>query len=320
MLFGGQKVQGQNPIPNPNFEIYDTCPSNSGQYASSWSTITTISNPPPSPDYYNICGHMPSVHFLSSTTAQNGAGFNGFIAEGNVSIYNNIKEYLVANLLTPLIAGQTYNISFYLRNNYDGSYWNYDLPLSERGYMGFCFSATHPTHLNCEIPNQTTGGIHGSILNNFGMGRSYIPATHAAYTATTWTPVTLSYTASGGETYVTIGQFKLGPTSLPSGQNFAYYYIDNITVTLPPPSADLSLSVTPTTKTANKGEIITYTYTLTNAGSSTDNVTSKIKVPAGLTLLQATPQQGTYNNNTKIWDVGTMAVGSKTLTLKLKVN
>lgn len=85
-------------------------------------------------------------------------------------------------------------------------------------------------------------------------------------------------------------------------------------------TANQSLTVTPATQTANKGEIVTYTYKLSNKGGFADGVTAKIKTPAGLTLLSATAQQGTYNNNTKIWDVGTMGETSKTLVMKLKVD
>lgn len=85
-------------------------------------------------------------------------------------------------------------------------------------------------------------------------------------------------------------------------------------------TTDLSLTLSPITQTAAKGEVVSYTYTLTNATVASDEVSVKVKIPNGLTLISATAQQGTYNAATQMWDVGTMAVGSKTLVLTLKVN
>ncbi|GAB4012949.1 lipoprotein [Spirosoma migulaei] len=83
---------------------------------------------------------------------------------------------------------------------------------------------------------------------------------------------------------------------------------------------DLSLTVLPLTQTANRGDQVSYTYTISNTGQDATGVTAKIKVPQGLSLVNANAQQGSYNAVTKIWDIGTMPVGSKTLTLTLKVD
>ncbi|QDK82150.1 hypothetical protein EXU85_27485 [Spirosoma sp. KCTC 42546] len=88
---------------------------------------------------------------------------------------------------------------------------------------------------------------------------------------------------------------------------------------LPLPTVNLSLSVLPTTQTANKGETISYTYTLTSAGNA-DDVIVKVRPPQGLTLLSNTPQQGSYNPTTKLWNVGSVTAGNRTLVLTLKVD
>lgn len=88
------------------------------------------------------------------------------------------------------------------------------------------------------------------------------------------------------------------------------------------PTADLGISISPPTQTGALGEILTYTVTLTNAGPSTaENVKVSVPMPkTAATFLSASPQQGTYNEKTQIWDAGTMTVGSKTMTFSIKVN
>src|SRR5262249_36918599 len=57
----------------------------------------------------------------------------------------------------------------------------------------------------------------------------------------------------------------------------------------------------------NVGETITFTVTLTNTGPNTaTNVTVQDQLPAGLTFVSATPSQGSYNNTTGVWTVGTV--------------
>jgi uncharacterized repeat protein (TIGR01451 family) len=96
------------------------------------------------------------------------------------------------------------------------------------------------------------------------------------------------------------------------------------TVVLPPRicvTSNLSLAVSPTTITASQGEIVNFTFTLTNAGPNpADNVTTYLPIPTNVTLLNALPAQGTFDTGTKMWSVGTVPVGTKTIVLALKVN
>lgn len=101
-------------------------------------------------------------------------------------------------------------------------------------------------------------------------------------------------------------------------------YIDR-TVLISPTnctSADLSLTVATATQTGNKGETLTYTFTLTNNGpNDVSDAMANINIPSNVTLLNASPSQGTYTENTKLWNVGAVANGgSKTLVISVKVN
>jgi uncharacterized repeat protein (TIGR01451 family) len=99
----------------------------------------------------------------------------------------------------------------------------------------------------------------------------------------------------------------------------------DISVLMPPKqctTADLSVSVTVSPQTGNQGEILVYTITVTNNGPDTDPaVFVKIPIPNNVTYMSSTATQGSYNDLTKNWDVGSVANGvSKILTLSLKVN
>jgi uncharacterized repeat protein (TIGR01451 family) len=86
-----------------------------------------------------------------------------------------------------------------------------------------------------------------------------------------------------------------------------------------PQVADLQLTKTVSNATPNVGDTITFTVTLSNAGPSpATNVSVQDQLPAGLTLLNSSPSQGTYVGN--MWTVGTVAAGaSATLTLQATV-
>lgn len=97
----------------------------------------------------------------------------------------------------------------------------------------------------------------------------------------------------------------------------------DVVVTLAPKqcaTADLSLTVSPPTASGNKGEQVSYTFTLTNAGPNPAlNVTACIPIPPNTTFLSATTTQGSYNAGSTLWNLGTVPVGSQTITVTLGI-
>lgn len=96
-------------------------------------------------------------------------------------------------------------------------------------------------------------------------------------------------------------------------------------VVCPPPSspnADLSLTKTVNDTIPQNGDVITYTLTLTSGGPGT---TTNIKVadvlPAGLVYQSSNATIGSYDPNTGIWDVPTLAAGaSAVLNINVEVD
>ena len=70
---------------------------------------------------------------------------------------------------------------------------------------------------------------------------------------------------------------------------------------------DLSITKMVSDATPNVGDTITFTIALTNSsGNPATNVTVQDLLPAGLAFVSATPSQGTYNNISGVWTVGTV--------------
>jgi uncharacterized repeat protein (TIGR01451 family) len=158
---------------------------------------------------------------------------------------------------------------------------------------------------------------YGSSKVGYSIGSTYTGPAYASATTLTAAPMTLvsnlANPASGVNQPYTIRIFKS-----------ATLYTDK-TVMLSSTScgsADLAITVTITPQTGNKGETLTYTFTAKNQGpNDVPDATAKINIPSNVTLLNASPSQGTYNASTQMWDIGALANGvSKTLTVSVKVN
>ena len=216
------KNYAQNIVPNNKFERVDTsiCPPPS--YAS------IVADSPPWIEYgtANYFNHCDTSNYLS--TPQNVIGYqtprSGVGYVGLYSYYSTVfsREYIEVQLTTPLIASQTYHVQFFVSL---GDTMQYAIE-----NMGALFTDT----LYDPYPSSVwTPGIP-QIENNPG---------NMLNDKMNWMAVTDSFVATGGEQYITIGnfyddastikQYFGGTTTNTLG---AYYYIDDIYVgTTPPP-------------------------------------------------------------------------------------
>jgi gliding motility-associated-like protein len=201
----------QNLAPNPSFEFYLTCPFNynGGQPLP---CVPWINPTPGTSDYYNACDNPGPVGVPDNTfgyqDAHTGVAYCGFYVRTN---NGNYHEYLQAPLLSPLVAGVTYHVSFWVSpaDTYCGTY-----------NIGAYFSASPPTYSGTnEIPAtpqiESTLGYISDIDN--------------------WTLISGCFVASGGESFITIGNYfpiTQTPTdpACPHPPVYSYYYIDDIEV------------------------------------------------------------------------------------------
>jgi len=103
----------QNLVPNPSFEQYDTCPTNSTppwRGPKDW--IINVN----SADYYNSCATQASgvsvpkngFGYQIPNTGNSYCGLYGIARDGAM---NDSREYLGCQLITPLIIGQKYYLT-----------------------------------------------------------------------------------------------------------------------------------------------------------------------------------------------------------------
>ena len=258
-------------ITNPGLETYSSCPTSISLLtnATGWTRPTTSTA-----DYFN--GTAPCSFRLNMgggpITAQQGGGYIGGIAEGNVSgAGSNYKDYMTNRLSAKLVAGKTYTVSFYTMHGYGTSATSgytginfVDLPTAEQGFLGAAFSAASPT------PSDTNGSL-GGILDSWNpTKRVTIPSgnttVYGSASRNTWVAATLPpYTADGTEEYMTIGQWRQGTTTL-GLNNMVYYLYDSFSPSVTAsPTADLTKSVSPTSILT--GGTATYTFTIANTQS-----------------------------------------------------
>ncbi len=192
-------LSSQNLVPNPGFETQTSCP-----------LVSEITKAPP---WNTANGGTPDL-FNNSCPSQNGLGRSGIGSAGVYvfSSFNDYREYIEAKLTSPLSAGQRYCVEFYVkRANFKYA--------SDR--IGAYFS------VDSVYGNQTAPlAVVPQVQNTAG---NYIVSTSS------WTKVSGSFTATGGEEFILIGNFyndaQTTRDSVGTGSDVCYYKIDDISVT-----------------------------------------------------------------------------------------
>tara|TARA_Y100000589_G_scaffold147205_1_gene140793 strand:- start:27640 stop:28833 length:1194 start_codon:yes stop_codon:yes gene_type:complete len=208
----------QNLVPNPSFEYFTSCPSGFSQINSAvpWFSANTYGTP----DFLNSCA---PTGLFSVSTPNNFRGFqNARTGVGYAHIFvmptigpSDYREYIQVPLISPLVAGQLYEISFYVSLSDKSRYATNNL--------GVHISSS-PTYSVGYYPMPYTPQINEtSIISD----------------TSNWQLISGVYLASGGEQYITIGNFYYDSLTAktinnPSSPNFFSdngYYIDDVCVT-----------------------------------------------------------------------------------------
>lgn len=240
------KDAGENLVPNPSFEDYDLCPKGIvGKYdrklVPDWEVPSRGT-----PDYFNICSKKEAGvpdNFAGKAWAHSGNGYCGIILRQNFTRDNKItgekpviyREYIQTELNKELVKGKKYRVKFWICNSSNsrfavdaiGAYISSERP-----------KATHDEVLEFvpQIENPS-----GKYISN----RDY------------WVAIEGIYEAQGGEKYITIGNFNNNFSTnylMMDGKsdfNYAYYYIDDVSVVEVSESYDLVDDAKSTEKQAN---------------------------------------------------------------------
>ena len=192
-------LRAQNLVPNGDFEAQDTCPAVSQiELAQPWNSPTIGS-----PDLFN-----------NTCPSQNGSANSGIGCSGiyTYSTFADNREYVQVQLTSPLVAGTTYDVTFFCKRL---DWFTY---ATDR--IGAYFS-------NAEMDITTTGVLPETpqVENPAG----------AVLTSSSYNMISGSFVAVGGEEYMVIGNFKDDANTITqdvenNGNLKAYYYLDDITV------------------------------------------------------------------------------------------
>ena len=221
----GLFAQPFNLVPNPSFEIYDTCPYKEGVpnysgidqicYATPWfqPTRCTWSNS------YCECGSSDFFHYCGNATPYNIYGFQypkSGLGYAGIGLYflnsNDGREYIEVKLNSKL-ENKKYCTSFFVS-------------LADR----YNFIATNC--IQARFTNDTVIQSNGWMKLNLTDG---INNFHIISDTTNWTLVRGIYNANGDENFITIGcfddyQIVNDNCSDPSNCGYSAYYFDDFGV------------------------------------------------------------------------------------------
>jgi len=210
-------LNAQNLVPNPSFETNTACPNTWGRIpdAPPWQIPAGHSG---TADYFNTCGNatwnVPNNTY-GNEPAATGVAYVGIIG-GYTSTFN-AREYVQVQLTQTLVAGQCYDVCFK---------WS----LSESGQIAI-------DNLGAHLSNNSFGGTGWTNINVVPQVRN--PAGTPMANKNGWTQLCGTYTAAGGERWITIGNFyddtNTGKTPVAGGsRTYSIYYIDDVSVVLNP--------------------------------------------------------------------------------------
>lgn len=214
--------KAQNLVSNGSFEV-STCNPNQFVTFSPYHALDWYSPTSGTPDYF-MDGNQNEGCYITDV---NSAGFQmldewQYPQEGTrmAGIYAHldmgcVREYLQTKLIVPMQTGRKYCVGYYV------SLSNKSLIAVDRLGVAFTVDSLVDYSVNCPL------GLQPQLLSP--------PGVMLADTMG-WTLVQGEYTATGGERFLTLGNFFLQeevnfiPFDGTGNINSAYYYIDNIIV------------------------------------------------------------------------------------------
>lgn len=216
LLFFLFQSTAQNLVPNPSFENGNLPYSISGleQYCDDWTNLSGLSGA--TPDYWHANANSSSGAQLPNCMAATVYPFDGNAIAGFIPVEGQIyREYISAQLISPLIIGETYKVSFSITNGI-GNRWRG----SSCDHIGIMFTTSQLFQSNYEP-------IYGTPQVEV-LGEIWEP---------TWKRQEFEFTPDSSYLHLTIGNFAIyNSISItlrdPSAMyyNIPYYFIDSVVV------------------------------------------------------------------------------------------
>ncbi|MEO5570223.1 MAG: T9SS type A sorting domain-containing protein [Bacteroidia bacterium] len=206
--------EGQNLVPNGDFEQYVGCPTNSGQIDSALFWINpSVNFPGGSPDYYNACsaGMGTPNNYWGYQPTHSGNAYCGIVIWELGFMY---REYVETSLVSTLQSNECYHFEMYI--NLGNNSWE-----NNSDDIGVYFSDTLIDGFTNYLPLPYLPQIE-NVSGNF-------PDT------VNWTLVSGNYVAHGGENYLIIGNFKNDSNTTivgTGGFGIVYLLIDDVSLSL----------------------------------------------------------------------------------------
>ncbi len=210
---------GQNLVPNPLFDEFVYCPVGINQteleILHHWKQTTRGT-----PDYYHTCGNEMGVpnNVFGYREPAAGEGYLGLVAFSPSR--RNYREYMHAQLSSPLRKGEWYCVSMKVALAQNATY------ISD-GIGAALTPLPFPRTRNMDIQ-------YPAELNN--------PPGNLLYYQEDWVTISAPYLATGGEQYITVGNFRADEDLLVKNRlvdvkkgklvHHAYYFIDDVQVVL----------------------------------------------------------------------------------------
>ncbi len=215
------QAQGQNLVPNGDFETFSQCPDYVSQIdrATGWSRPTTGTS-----DYFNACLGVPfSMNVPDNQSgyepARSGNGYAGFYCFYSTTAVttatDNDHEYVTRALDEPLIPGVTYAVEFFVSLADVSKYAVNDI--------GALLSTQAPYRAD-EFAITATPQVTNTSLVMLDQKNG-------------WTRIHGCFVADSAFAYITIGNFRDGaatvftevPTDFPL-TFYSYYFVDDVSV------------------------------------------------------------------------------------------
>ena len=210
----GINGKAQNIIPNPSFEVYDTCPNNLDQirFAIGWSSYRNT------PDYFNSCSPNGGysgipLNKFGFQYPRTGNAYAGFFSIHTTAF--NYREYIGIQLNQALIIGHKYYGAFFVNRVTDTNGQNKNIATNK---LGMRFSTLEYSNVNPSPINNYAQIYTDSIITD----------------TLNWVKISGFFIADSAYQFLSIGNFFSDSVTtsikFDSTATGSYYFLDDISL------------------------------------------------------------------------------------------